>query len=76
MTVWSAFTNDFSFLPKDLSVDELATAKAEIRSMPDVFYTTLQLPVITPDSAKEWLTKLKAANVGPPSAERTTPAAT
>ena len=47
------WSGSYEFLPKDLTKEEREIAMQEIRAMPDVFYTTFQVPVITPDNCKE-----------------------
>ena len=39
------WSGDYSFLPTDLVGEDLEVAKSEIRSIADVFYTTMTLPV-------------------------------
>ena len=41
---------DSSFLPYQLSSEERKTALQELKAIPEVFYSTMKLPVITPDN--------------------------
>ena len=55
---WSG-GSDHSFLPKMLTSEERQVAMDEIRAMSERFYSTFNLPVITPDNCREWLAKVK-----------------
>ena len=58
------WSEDYKFLPKELIAEERSTAMHEIRSLPESFYKTFKLPVITPDNVKDWLKEHVVQEIG------------
>ena len=57
----SGFTHaDLPFFPSHLTADELKVAQQEYRSIREMFYTTSDLPVITPDNAQSFLSVMQS----------------
>ena len=68
--LWSEFDaahwrNDSSFLPYHLTASEKQIAQQELKAIPEVFYSRMKLPVITPDNCLHFCAHLKSHNHRP-----------
>ena len=63
MTAWKTISgltyHDLPLFPAHLEQHELKVARQEYKSIREMFYTTSDLPVITPDNAQSFLSTMQ-----------------